>query len=268
MEKRLILFISGGFSIYKRYILIMGVLTITLLALITSGCSSLTGPSGTITPTPRGVTLAPTAQPSVAAQPTGVTTSAEGTTISASVNQNVPLQMDKGGYVIKVKSQGYIEVESANQGFIAGINEASGGERSTVMQYTAQQDTIKISNVNAAYTVTITKLPLANPLSVPQTVSGKGPQASQPIKLNKGTATIDVSCPDTAAGSDIQMFQVHLIDGNTGDELGVIASNIGDGLKTNYHEKKTFDVPADGVYIIALPLATSPNAQWTMTISQ
>jgi hypothetical protein len=251
----------------------MGVLTITLLALITSGCSSLTGPSGTITPTPRGVTLAPTAQPSVAAQPTGVTTTAEGTTISASVNQNVPLQMEKGGYVIKVKSQGYIEVDSANpsgsESFIAGINSATGGETSTVVQLIApEKDTFKITNANAPYTVTIMKLPLANPLSAPQTFSGKGPQASQPITLKKGTATIDVRCPDTAAGSDIQMFQVHLIDGNTGDELNVIASNVGDGLKTNYQEKKSFDVPADGVYIIALPLATSPNAQWTITISQ
>lgn len=248
----------------------MGVLMITLLALITSGCSSLTGSSGTATPTStsHAVTIAPTAVPSVASQPTGVTTTATGTTISASVNQNVPLQMDAGGYYVNVQSQGYIEVDSANQGFLVGVNTATGGQYSTIMQSKGESDTIKISNVNAAYTVTITKLPLANPASTPKTFTGKGPQATQPITLKKGTATIDVSCPDTAAGSDIQMFQVHLIDGTNGDELGVIASNMKNGLVTNYHEQTTFDVPADGVYIIQLPLATSPNAQWTITISQ
>lgn len=248
---------------------------ITLLALITSGCSSLTGPSATATPTStsHAVTIAPTAVPSVAAQPTGVATTAQGTTISASVNQNVPLQMDKGGYYIKVQSQGYIEVDSVNPSgselFIAGINTASGGVQSSIVQWIApEQDTIKIANVNAPYTVTITKLPLSNSVSTSKTFTGKGPQATDPVTLKKGTATIDVSCPDTAAGSDIQMFQVHLIDGNTGDELGVIASNMRNGLVTNYHEKTSFDVPADGVYIFQLPLTTSPNAQWTMTISQ
>ena len=86
--------------------------------------------------------------------------------------------------------------------------------------------------------------------------------------LKKGTATIDVSCPDTAAGSDIQMFQVHLVDGANGDQLGVIASNMKNGLVTNYHEQISFDVPADGVYLLQLPLATSPNAKWTITVSQ
>jgi len=176
--------------------------------------------------------------------------------------------MAAGGYYIKVQSQGYIEVDSANQGFIAGINDATGGTRSTVMQYSAQQDTIKISSVNAPYTVTITKLPLSNPASAPKTFTGTGPQATDPVTLKKGTATIDVSCPDTAAGSDIQMFQVHLIDGANGDELGVIASNMKNGLVTNYHETVSFDVPADGEYILLLPLSTSPNAQWTMTVSQ
>ncbi len=243
---------------------------ITLLALITSGCSSLTGSSGTATPTsnPNVVTLAPTAVPSVASAPTGVSTTGQTTTISASVNQNVPLQMDSGGYYIKVQSQGYMEIDSANQGFIAGINAATGGTVSTVMQYTPQSDTFKISNVNAPYTVTITKLPLANPASTPKTFTGTGPQVTDPITLKKGTATIDVSCPDTAAGSDIQMFQVHLVDGANGDQLGVIASNMKNGIVTNYQEKVTFDVPADGVYLLQLPLATSPNAQWTMTVSQ
>ena len=122
--------------------------------------------------------------------------------------------------------------------------------------------------MNAPYTVTITKLPLSNPASAPKTFTGTGPQATDPITLKKGTATIDVSCPDTAAGSDIQMFQVHLIDGANGDELGVIASNMKNGLVTNYHETVSFDVPADGEYILQLPLSTSPNAQWTMTVSQ
>ena len=164
----------------------MSVLMITLLALITSGCSSLTG-SGTATPTsnPNVVTLAPTAVPSVASAPTGVSTTGQTTTISASVNQNVPLQMDSGGYYIKVQSQGNIAVESANQGFIAGINSATGGTLSTVMQYSAQSDTIQISDVNAPYTVTITKLPLANPASTPKTFTGTGPQATDPITLRR-----------------------------------------------------------------------------------
>lgn len=276
MEKGFILFISGGFSIYKRYILIMSVLTITLLALITSGCSSLTGPSGTITPTPRGVTLAPTAQPSVAAQPTGVTTSAEGTTISASVNQNVPLQMEKGAYMIKVKSQGTIGIDSVNpsgtSAVIASIYTENGGERSAVVQWVApEKDTFKIYDVTKAYTVQILKLPLANPASPPKTFSGVGTQATDPITLKKGTATFAISCPDTAAGSDIQMFQVHLLDGNTGDELGTIAINMGNDpskpLITNYNVQKTFDIPADGVYIIQIPIA-SPGASWTITVTQ
>ena len=64
------------------------------------------------------------------------------------------------------------------------------------------------------------------------------------------------------------MFQVHLVDGANGDQLGVVASNMENGLVTNYHDQKSFDVPADGVYILELPLTTSPNAKWTITVSQ
>ena len=46
--------------------------------------------------------------------------------------------MDAGGYFVKIQSQGYMEVDSASQGFIAGINSATGGTVSTVMQYAAQ----------------------------------------------------------------------------------------------------------------------------------
>ncbi len=246
---------------------------ITLLALITSGCSSLTGPSATATPTvnPNAVTLKPTVLPSVAASPTGVATTAQGTTISASVNQNVPLQMDAGGYFIKVQSQGYISVDSTSQGSIAGINSATGGVSSKVMQYSAQTDTFKIANVNAPYTITIAKLPLANPATPPKTFTGTGIQATDPIKLNKGTAMFDISCPDTVAGSDVQMLDVHLLDGNTGDELARIAQNTGNSptqpFLTNYNAQVTYDIPANGVYILAVEIA-SPNANWKISVSQ
>lgn len=278
MEKQIILiYPQGGCNIYKRYILIMSVLMITLLAMVTSGCSSLTGPSGTATPTTQGVTLAPTAKPSVAAQPTGVATSAEGTTISASVNQNVPVRMEKGAYLIKVKSQGNIAVESVSPSgsasTIASIYGTGSAERSSIVQQIAtEDDTYRITDVSAPYTIQILKLPLANPVSTPQIYTGVGPQAMGPIMLNKGTAKFNIKCPDTAAGSDIQLFSVHLKDGKTGDELGEIANNIDRSVIpirpiTNYNVDKTFEIPATGVYFVEVSVA-SPKASWQITVTQ
>ena len=247
---------------------------ITLLALITSGCSSLTGSSGTATPTinPNAATLKPTAVPSVASQPTGVTTTATGTTISASVNQNVPLPMDAGGYLVKVQSNWYLAVDSTSQGSIASINSASGGTTSRIMQYSAQQDTFKISNAKAPYTVTITKLPLPNPVTPPQTFSGIGMQDSGPITLSKGTATFSIKCPNTAADPNgISMFAVDLKDGTTGDEIGKIAMNTGTDpnhpVLTDYNSQTTFDIPANGVYIVEVSMA-NPQASWQITVSE
>jgi hypothetical protein len=136
----------------------------------------------------------------------------------------------------------------------------------------AEKDTFKVYDVTSSYTIQILKLPLANPASTPKTFTGVGPQATDPITLKKGTATFAISCPDTAAGSDIQMFAVHLLDGSTGDELGTIAMNMANDpnqpqLITNYNKQVTFDIPADGVYIIQIPIA-SPGASWTITVTQ
>jgi len=126
-----------------------------------------------------------------------------------------------------------------------------------------------IVKTSVPWEIKLKKLPLVNDnaLETPAVITGYGTQVTQAVKLNKGSATFEIKCPDTKkAGFMITLFN------NLGKHVLpsiILASNVEPGAnpkETSYGSTKKINIPYQGIYF--LEIAANGTSAWEVKISQ
>lgn len=260
----------------SQRLLIISILTILLAAVVVSGCTSTTtSPAastsasarpGTATPANNGPTGPPT-----------VSTSGQTMTITGSQAGQFTMTMEKAKYLVSVKSAtGNIGMTTPEMGtdtdlipYDSASLESSGSyEQQMIHNWnTAGDNSFKITfagSETGPYTIAWTKLPSGvAAVSPPQKYTGKGQKVLGPVKLNAGTATFTLSCPDAKQAG----FNVQLFNADTGAGLGMVGYNAEGGSVTNsYSATKTQNIAAAGNYYIQV--TANSAAAWEIDVSQ
>ncbi len=255
----------------KKNILILMILTITLAAMVISGCTSTTSPSASPGASTSATTPAASGTPA-GNQPSGapaVSTSGSVTTVSGSQGGDFQFTSADTPYLFNIQAQDKnFELDYASNEYNHPENlyaGASGGyQQSFISSIPSKGQYAFTVKSSMPYTITMTPLPTgATPVAAPQTFSGKGGQVVGPITLNAGPANFNLNEPSMKDTG----FSAQLYSDTTGKFVNMIDTNAAsDATKDSYQSQQTVTIPAAGNYYILV--FTNGNDAWSIGVSQ